>query len=93
MKRVLSIIAWAAGAFFATAIAFRFACIVLVNFLPLVVATADTALRLVRCVGILLPFAAAAIVVRLGMRGRLAGTKRGGESAIAMADPSIPPLL
>jgi hypothetical protein len=75
MKRVFSIIGWTAGAFIATAMAIGFASGILFYFLAMSGAKSDTVPRFMGWLGIIVPLIVAAIVLLIGLRGRLPGTR------------------
>ena len=75
MKRVLSIIGWTAGAFIATAMAIAFASGFMFYFLALSGAKSDTVPHFMGWLGMVVPLIVAAIILLIGLRGRLPGTR------------------
>jgi len=88
MTRVLSILAWTAGAFLATAIAgamaAAFASGVVAYFFVFAGSSSVSAAHIMGwavSIALIFAFMVAGVVLTLGLRGRLPGTRLGGPSA------------
>ena len=75
MKRVFSIIGWTAGAFIAAALALGFASGTLFYFLAMSGGQSDAVPHFMGWLGVVVPPIVAAIVLLIGLRGRLPGTR------------------